>query len=271
MKVACIQLNSQEDKAANVATAIELTEKAAAEGARLVALPETWTYRGRRAGLASSAERADGPSNALLAGIARRRGVFILAGSLYEPTETPGMYSNVSVLFDPEGEAIASYRKVHLFDALSGTAVYRESDELVAGGELATADVDGVTVGLSICYDLRFPELYRALAVRGARILLVPSAFTMATGRDHWETLLRARAIENGCFVVAPNQWGPHPPERLNFGHSMVVDPWGTVLATADEGVGMCVADIDLAMVDRVRDQLPALAHRRPDLYRGWE
>jgi len=271
VRVACIQLNSRDDKAANVAAAAELVRRAAAAGARLVALPETWTYKGSHARLAGEAEAIDGPSNSLLAGLARELGVYVLAGSLYELSGQPDRYYNASVLFDPSGEPLAVYRKAHLFDAVSGTKVYRESDDQLPGDELVVAQVDGVAVGLSICYDLRFPELYRALALRGARLLLVPSAFTEHTGRDHWEVLLRARAIENGCFVVAPDQWGVHGEGRLCHGRSMIVDPWGTVLACAPDGVGLCDAELDLAVVERVREQLPALKHRRPELYRAWE
>ena len=271
MRVACVQMNSRDDKAANVAAAAELVRRAAAAGARLVALPETWTYKGSHGRLAGEAEPVDGPSNSVLAGLARELDVYVLAGSLYEPTDRPGHYHNASVLFGPDGEPLAVYRKIHLFDAVSGTKVYRESDDQVPGDELAVAEVDGVPVGLSICYDLRFPELYRALALRGARVLLVPSAFTEHTGRDHWEVLLRARAIENGCFVVAPDQWGVHGDGRLCHGRSLIVDPWGNVLAQAADGVGLCAAELDLDQVDRVREQLPALTHRRPGLYRSWE
>ena len=271
MRVACVQLNSRDDKAANVAAAAELVRRAAAAGARLVALPETWTYKGSHSRLAGEAEDIDGPSNKVLVGLARELGVYVLAGSLYELTEQAGHYYNTSVLFDPAGEPLAVYRKLHLFDAVSGTKVYRESDDQLPGDELVVAEVDGVKVGLSICYDLRFPELYRALALHGARIVLVPSAFTEHTGRDHWEVLLRARAIENGCFVVAPDQWGVHGEGRLCHGRSMIVDPWGTVLARAADGVGWCDAELDLEAVDRVRGQLPALRHRRPELYDSWE
>jgi deaminated glutathione amidase len=269
--VACIQLNSGEDKAVNVAAAAELVERAAAAGARLIVLPETWTYKGRAKGFAKAAEAIDGRSNSVLAGLAREHRVYLLAGSIYERTPFPDRYANASVLFGPNGRRLAVYRKIHLFDAIAGSAVYSESDYLEEGQELVTAKVDGTTVGLSICYDLRFAELYRALALKGAHILLVPSAFTEHTGKDHWEVLLRARAIENACFVVAADQWGPHEPDRLCYGHSMIVDPWGRVLAEAPDEVGVCLADIDLAQVDAVRAQIPSLQHRRPELYGGWE
>jgi predicted amidohydrolase len=266
-----VQLNSRADKAANVAAAAELVRRAAAAGARLIVLPETWTFKGSHAALSDMAEAIDGPSNTLLAGLAAELGVFVLAGSIYERTDRPDRFANASVLFDPDGAALAVYRKIHLFDAVAGDKAYRESDDLVAGDELVTAVLDGVVVGLTICYDLRFPELYRALAARGARIFLVPSAFTAATGRDHWEVLLRARAIENGCFVVAAGQWGVHGTDRQCYGHSLIVDPWGTVLAVAPDGVGLCEAELDLGVVDRVREQLPVLAHRRTGLYRAWD
>jgi predicted amidohydrolase len=271
MKIACLQLNTQEDKAANVTAAVQLVEEAAASGARLVVLPETWTYKGRIAGLAAASEPVDGRSNSVLAGLAREHRIYVLAGSIYERTPFPDRYGNASVLIDPRGKQIAFYRKIHLFDAVAGEAVYRESDHLESGDELVTAEVDDLTVGLSICYDLRFPELYRALALKGARLLLVPSAFTAHTGAAHWEVLLRARAIENGCFVAGANQWGPHAPDRDCYGHSMIVDPWGTVLAEADDGIGLCLAELDLAAIDSVRGQIPALSHRRPELYSGWE
>lgn len=267
MRVACVQLNSGADKAVNVAAAVALVRRAAAAGARLVVLPETWTYKGSHAVLEDVAESIDGPANTVLAGLAAELGVYVLAGSIYERTARPGRYANTSVLFDPRGAPIAVYRKIHLFDAVAGAKVYRESDDLEPGGELVTADVDGLTVGLTICYDLRFPELYRSLALRGAELLLVPAAFTEATGRDHWEVLLRARAIENGCFVVAAAQWGVHGGDRWCHGRSMIVDPWGTVLAVAPDGVGICDADLDLEAVERVRERLPVLSHRRPETY----
>jgi deaminated glutathione amidase len=270
VKIACIQLNSGEDKAANVAKAAELVAEAAAAGARFVVLPETWTYKGRAKGFAKAAEPVDGRSNSVLAGLAREHRMYILAGSIYERTPFPDRFGNASVLIDPKGKQIAVYRKIHLFDAVAGTAVYRESDYLESGDKLVTARVDGTTVGLTICYDLRFPELYRGLTLKGARVLLVPAAFTEHTGRAHWEVLLRARAIENGAFVVAANQWGPHRPDRLCHGHSMIVDPWGVVLDEADDGVGICSADIDIGEVERVREQIPSLLHRRPELYSNW-
>jgi predicted amidohydrolase len=255
----------------DVRTAVELVEEAADRGARLVVLPETWAYKGRREGIVATAEALDGPSNRAVAAVAARRGLWLLAGSVYEPAEG-GLVANVSALFDPAGEPRAAYRKIHLFDVTTETARYEESEEVAPGAEIVTADVDtpqgaAVRLGLSICYDLRFPGLYSSLALRGAQVLCVPSAFTASTGAAHWEVLLRARAIENGCFVLAPNQVGEHLPGRDCYGHSMIVDPWGVVLAQVDAGVGVCVADLDLARLDEVRAQVPSLQHRRPDVY----
>ncbi|NLE23613.1 MAG: carbon-nitrogen hydrolase family protein [Actinobacteria bacterium] len=271
MRVACVQMNTRQDVDANVRAAVALVEEAADRGARLVALPETWAYKGRRDGIVATAEAPGGPSNRAVAAAAARHGVWLLAGSVYEPA-AGGLVSNVSALFDPAGEQRALYRKIHLFDVTTATARYEESEEVAPGAEVVTADVDtpeGTTVrlGLSICYDLRFPGLYCSLASRGAQVLCVPSAFTAYTGAAHWEVLLRARAIENGCFVLAPNQVGEHLPGRDCYGHSMIVDPWGVVLAQVEDGAGVCVADLDLARLDEVRAQVPSLQHRRPDVY----
>jgi predicted amidohydrolase len=275
LRVACVQMNTRGDVAANVGAATALVEAAAAAGARLVALPETWAYKGHREGIRASAEAVDGPSNAALAQLAARLGIFVLAGSIYEPSPSPGHVFNTSALFGPHGDLLAAYRKIHLFDVTAGTKVYSESDDVTPGADLVTAEIDvgssdsaaTVTLGLTICYDLRFPELYRSLALRGAQILCVPSAFTAYTGAAHWEVLLRARAVENGCFVIAPGQVGEHLPGRACFGHSMIVDPWGAVLAEVQDGIGFCIADLDLGRLAEVRAQIPSLQNRRPDTY----
>jgi predicted amidohydrolase len=272
LRVACVQMNTRADVAANVRAALELVDAAVDLGARLVALPETWAFKGRLEGMLATAEPPDGPSNRALADLAARRGVWLLAGSVYEPAPSGDRVCNASALFDPAGVLRAVYRKIHLFDVTSGAVAYRESEGVAAGEEIVTADIDTaggspVRLGLSICYDLRFPGLYSSLALRGARVLCVPSAFTAFTGAAHWEVLLRARAIETGCFVLAPDQVGEHLPGRDCFGNSMIVDPWGTVLARVDEGAGVCVADLDLAQLAEVRAQIPSLEHRRPDIY----
>lgn len=267
LRAACIQLNSRDDVAANVRSATALIERAAAAGARLIVLPETWNYKGSLSGIRSAGEVIDGPSTTRVKELAVRHGVFILAGSFYERGDRRGRLFNTSVLFGPRGERLAEYRKLHLFDAVSGTVAYRESDVLQAGGEIVVADADGVPVGLSVCYDLRFPELYVQLALRGARVLAVPAAFTAFTGAAHWHALLRARAIETGCFVVAADQVGFHTATNECYGHSLIVDPWGRVIAEVEEGTGFCIADLDLTQVAEARTALPCLEHRRPDVY----
>jgi predicted amidohydrolase len=267
LRVAAIQLNSQDDPAENRRAAGALIEAAARAGARLVALPETWTYLGTPAGIAAAAEPLDGPTAAWLAETARRFGTYLHGGSFYERAEDGRRVYNTTLVFDPDGRAIARYRKIHLYDVdFAGQFRLMESDTVAPGDEVVTAAVDGLTVGLSICYDLRFPELYRLLTLAGARALLVPAAFTLHTGRDHWEVLLRARAIENQAFVIAPAQVGAHPGGHC-FGRSMIVDPWGTVLAQAPDRPGVITAELDLAAQERIRRELPALANRRPAVY----
>jgi deaminated glutathione amidase len=265
VRVAAVQLNSTADKARNLAAAERLVRAAAADGAELVALPEKWNLLGPGEKIAAGVEPLDGPSLAAARAWARELGIHLLAGSIAERGE--GKALNTSVLIGPQGSDLAVYRKIHMFDVEAGGVEYRESEHEEAGAEIVTAPLGDLTVGLSVCYDLRFPELYRILAVRGARLLAVPSAFTLATGRDHWEILLRARAIENQAFVLAPNQVGEAPPHYSSFGHSAIVDPWGVVLAVAPDEECFVAADLDLAAQDRVRESLPSLANRRPGAY----
>jgi len=265
VRVAAVQLNSSGDKARNLAAAEGLVRAAAADGADLVALPEKWSLLAAGEEMAAAAEPLDGPTLSAARGWARELGIHLLAGSISE--RGPEKAFNTSVLIGPDGSDLAVYRKIHLFDVEAGGVSYRESDHEEAGTEIVTAEADGVTVGLTVCYDLRFPELYRILAVRGACLIAVPSAFTLATGRDHWEVLLRARAIENQVFVVAPNQVGEAPPHYSSQGRSAIVDPWGVLLATAPDEECFIAADLDLAARDRVRESLPSLANRRPEAY----
>jgi predicted amidohydrolase len=266
LRAAAVQLNSTNDKARNLAAAERLVRAAAADGAELVALPEKWNLLAGGEELLAGAEALDGPSLTAARGWARALGIHLLAGSVAERGEGEKA-SNTSVLIGPDGEDLAVYRKIHMFDVDAGGVSYRESEHEQPGSEVVTGPVGELIVGLSVCYDLRFPELFRILALRGARVLTVPSAFTAATGRDHWEVLLRARAIENQAFVIAPNQVGTAPPHFDSFGHSAIVDPWGAVLASAPEEECFVAADLDLAAQDDVRESLPSLANRRPRAY----
>lgn len=266
MRAAVVQLNSNGEKARNLSAAERLVRAAAADGAELVALPEKWNLLAAGEELLAGAEPLDGPSLSAARGWARDLGVHLLAGSVCE-AGTAGRAFNTSVLIGPDGDDLAAYRKIHMFDVDVGGVSYRESEHEEPGQEIVVAAVGDLTVGLSVCYDLRFPELYRILALRGARVVTVPSAFTAATGRDHWEVLLRARAIEDQVFVLAPNQVGEAPPHFSSHGHSAIVDPWGAVLATVADGEGFAAADLDFGAQERVRESLPSLANRRPRAY----
>ena len=267
MRVAAVQLNSTADKARNLAAAEGLVRAAAADGAELVALPEKWNLLATGEELVAGAEPLDGPSLTAARDWARALGIHLLAGSISERVGDGGKPFNASVLIGPDGEDLAVYRKIHMFDVDAGGVSYRESAHEQPGEEIVTAAVGDLIAGLTICYDLRFPELHRILAVRGARLITVPAAFTTATGRDHWEVLLRARAIENAVFVLAPGQVGKAPPHYDSYGRSAIVDPWGVVLATAPDGECFVAADLDLAAQERIRAALPALANRRPEVY----
>ena len=265
MRVAAVQLNSTAEKARNLATAERLVRAAAADGAELVALPEKWNLLADGEQLLAGAEPLDGPSLGAARDWARALGIHLLAGSICERGE--GKASNTSVLIGPDGEDLAVYRKIHMFDVDAGGVSYRESAHESPGSEVVAAPLGELVLGLTVCYDLRFPELFRILALRGARLVGVPSAFTLATGRDHWEVLLRARAIENQVFVLAPNQIGRAAPHFESFGRSAIVDPWGVVLATAPDEECFVAAELDLAAQERIREQLPSLANRRPEAY----
>jgi deaminated glutathione amidase len=268
LPVALVQLDATADVEANIDRATALAAEAAAGGARLVVLPEYLHYRGDDDGFRASARPIPGPFTEAFAVVARRHDAWILAGSVAETSDDAACPYNTSVLLDPGGEIAATYRKIHLFDvSVDDGPVDTESARVSPGATPVVADVDGVGVGLSVCYDLRFPELYRTLALTGAEVLAVPSNFTERTGRDHWEVLLRARAIENGAWVLAPGQSGG-PPGQSAFGRSMIIDPWGTVIAQASDGVGIIRADVETDRVAAVRRQIPSLANRRPEAYR---
>jgi predicted amidohydrolase len=268
LRVAAVQLNSTADPAANLAVADRLTRAAAADGASVIVLPEKWTAMGSDEQLRAAAEPLDGPAIGWARATAQELGVELVAGSIVERVDGREKLANTCVHVDRSGEIRAVYRKLHMFDVEVAGRSYCESDLEDAGDEIVLSETaEGLQLGLSICYDVRFPELYRILAVRGARAFPLPAAFTLATTRDHWEALLRARAIENQAFVIAANQIGEHPGGNRSGGRSMIVDPWGVVLAQAPDGEGHIVAELDLERLEQIRAQLPALANRRPEVY----
>jgi len=259
-------MRSTSDAAANLRQAEALIREAAARGAKLVATPENTSYLGQHAEKVRLAEDLSGPVCAFFSALASELRIFFLLGSFNEKSAHKGRCFNTSVLFDPAGTAVAVYRKMHLFDVDVPDGVsFRESDTVAPGDDVVVASTVLGELGLSICYDLRFGELYRALVARGAEVITIPSAFTAVTGRAHWETLVRARAIESQAFVVAPGQHGAHDDGGLreSWGHSMIVDPWGRLLAEAPDGVGIALAEVDLAEVAKVRRAIPVSSHRR--------
>ena len=269
LRLACVQLTSRDDKAANLERTEALVGEAAATGADVVVLPEKWNAIGDTDVLHAAAEPLEGgESVAAMATWARTHGVTLVGGSITERREGRDKLSNTSVVFDPEGALVAVYRKIHLFDVDVEGVSYRESDAEEPGEEPVVCDAEGWRIGLSVCYDVRFPELYRVLALEGAELLTVPAHFTERTGRDHWHVLLRARAIENQCYVAAAAQIGETRPGKGSYGRSLIADPWGVVLAQAPDEPSVVSAELDRERVRRVRRDLPSLASRRPDAYR---
>ncbi len=299
-RVGLVQIDAGDDIAVNTRVALDLAERALAAGARFVAFPETFLYRGPTAGYRASAGPVPGPLTEPFAALARDAAAWLLLGSVAEVSADPARPYITSVLLAPDGAVAATYRKIHLFDVtVDGGPSARESARATPGDRAVVADLpladlaaDGraaggssgvpadavpadavpaggpaLRLGLTVCYDLRFPELYRALALAGAEVLCVPADFTERTGRDHWEPLLRARAIENGAYVIAPAQCGTPPAGNAAYGHSLIVDPWGIVVAQASDGPGVVVAEIDPARVAAARRQIPALVNRRPEAY----
>lgn len=266
-RVAVAQLRTGPDVAANLAAIADLTGQAAAAGAELVVFPEYATYLGDNSRFAQFAEPLDGPIVTAVRSYARERAISVHLGSTVEEG-TDGEVHNTSVLIDATGEIVATYRKIHLFTSIIPEAAGSESKYITPGRDVVVAPWKGWNLGLSICFDVRFPELYRALAAQAAEVLMIPSAFVAFTGPDHWEVLLRARAIENQAYVLAPAQIGPYEGGGATYGRSCIIDPWGTVLAVVgdDEGVGIAVADIKHTRIDEVRTNLPALANRRFDV-----
>ncbi len=267
MRVALVQLTSTAERARNLEAARKWIAVAARDGARLIVLPEMFNVLGDADTLRAGAEPLDGPSLSWASEQARRHGVWLVAGSILERVDGETRLFNTCRVFDPQGQPRATYRKIHLFNCDVPGASFHESDTVMPGREIVGFEAEGVKLGLSICFDLRFPELFRSLALEGARAVALPSAFTERTGRDHWETLVRARAIENQVFVLAANQVGASTPSLRWFGRSTIVDPWGVVLAQAPDREGHIVADLDFAEQDRIRALLPTLPNRRPEIY----
>ena len=264
MRVGAVQLNATEDTDRNLETADRLVREAATLGAELVVLPEKWSVLGTDEQMTAGAEPLDGRCISWARSTARELGIDLVAGSIVERVNGREKSANTSVHVGADGAVRAVYRKLHMFDVEVDGDVYAESATEDPGDEVVVSELPGaVKLGMSICYDVRFPELYRALAARGARILAVPSAFTMETGKDHWHVLLRARAIENQAFLLAPAQFGAHGPNRASYGHAMVIDPWGTILAECGDHDGVALAHLDFDYQDRVRAALPVLTHRR--------
>jgi predicted amidohydrolase len=268
MRAAAVQLQSTPDRDRNLEAADRLTRAAARAGAELVVLPEKWPVLGTPEQTIAAAEPYDGPTLRWASNLARELGIDLVAGSFSESTDAD-RGANTSIHAGPDGEIKATYRKIHMFDVEVGGKTYRESEREAPGDEVVVSETAGGTgLGLTICYDLRFPELYRILAIRGAKVIAVPAAFTLATTREHWEVLLRARAIEDQAFMVAANQVGEHAPGYRSGGRSMIVDPWGVVLAQAPDKETYVLAELDLPRQDEIRRSLPSLANRRPEAYR---
>jgi nitrilase len=270
MKIAVIQMNSVSDRAANISQARSLIEQAVdLEGPDWICLPEHWNWAG--GSTADKVKAADaipgGPAYAAAQELAAKHRVWLHAGSLLERAEVPDKVHNTTVVFDRSGREVARYRKIHLFDVTTPNGeAYKESASVIPGKEVVTYACEGLTIGCAICYDLRFPELFQALAAKGAELIALPSAFTLQTGKDHWEVLCRARAIETETYFAAPGQTGSFPApggqRRYTYGHSLVIDPWGHVIAKASDGIGFVAARIDKSYVGKCRAQIPVAAHK---------
>lgn len=265
IKTACVQMRSGVDVAANIAAASALIREAAGQGAELIATPEMTTLLDRKPGAAwekSTTEEAD-PGLKAFSALAAELNITLLIGSIAVRV-ADGKCANRSFLIGPDGKVLARYDKIHMFDVqLNAGNIYRESDSFAAGGEAVIANLPAGQLGMTVCYDVRFPDLYRQLALGGAKIISVPAAFTRITGEAHWHILLRSRAIETGCFIIAPAQGGRHEDGRETYGHSLIIDPWGEVLAEGGVDPGVITATLDLSKVDEVRGKIPSLKHVR--------
>lgn len=270
MKVAVVQMNTKQDKEKNMQDIKNFIEEAVNKNAELISFPEYCTYMGPDVEKAEYAENIiEGDTYKTLSKLAKEYAIYIHIGSIVEAHDEEKSY-NTSFMIDPSGDIIGKYQKIHLFDIeIEGVSKYMESSNILNGTEPQMVDLPFGKAGLSICYDLRFPELYRGYALDGAKVLFIPAAFTRYTGMLHWEVLLRARAIENECFVIAAGQFGENLPGKECFGSSMVIDPWGMVIARASEGIGIIYADIDIDLVDKARESIPSLKNRKPEYYRS--
>ncbi|MBI3543157.1 MAG: carbon-nitrogen hydrolase family protein [Deltaproteobacteria bacterium] len=270
MLVAAVQLTSKANKKKNLAVAKALMTRAVRQGAELVALPEYFSFIGTKAELFKEAEKkGDGPAHEMVSSFAREHEVYVLAGSIptYSEKKTDKLL-NRSLLYGPDGKLVAHYDKIHLFDTeLLDSRSYKESETFKPGEKLGIVDTPFGKVGLTLCYDLRFPELFRALTMKGCRVIFVPAAFTMYTGKDHWLPLLKARAIENQVYIIAPAQIGTHAEKKSSYGKSCVIDPWGNIIALAPDCETVIVADLDFKFLAKVRKELPVLKHYRKDLF----
>ena len=267
--VAAVQLNSGEDKEKNLKIACGLIDRATVLGARVVILPEMFNCYTTMAAMVRCAENVNGPTINALAKLAKENKINIICGSIFEKAEKDGKAYNASVALNSEGEILEIYRKIHLFDVdISGEVAFKESQGVAAGNKIVTVEIEGFIAGIAICYDLRFPELFRVLALRGAQIIFMPSAFTAATGRFHWEALLKARAIENQVFIVTANQFGTHPNGLKSYGRSMIIDPYGRVIAEAGtDGETVITSTLDMDLLKNIRKEMPLLQQQRKDLY----
>lgn len=267
--VALIQMDSQQDKAANIAKVDKFIDEAVSRGANFITMPEMWTFIAGKDGLVNgNDETIPGPVTEFLAAKAKEKKVWIHGGSMYQTVPGESRYYNTTVVYSPEGTIAATYNKIHLYDVdVKGGVYYKESDTIKPGDKIVDFDTEYCKMGLAICYDIRFPEIYRILALRGAKVIFNPAEFALYTGKDHWESLIRARAIENQCYMICADQIGIKPAMHT-FGRSLVVDPWGNVIAKASDKEGITIAEIDVDYVDKLRTEVPCLTNIRPAAYK---
>ena len=266
-RIAVVQMDSRNDKGANVKYACQCIDEAAANGAKLISFPEIMNLSSENIGEGGGHETIPGYTTEILIAKAKEHKMYIHSGSFCKAVEGENRAYNTSVIIDPEGKIIGEYHKLHPFDiTMPDGTVNKESERIRPGDEIVVADTALGKLGMSICYDIRFPELYRIMTLEGAQVIFTPASFTMATGKEHWECILRTRAIENACYIVAADQIG-QKHEFLAYGHSMVIDPWGTIIAKARDEAGMFYADIDLDYEDKIRQKVPVLKNRRADIY----